>query len=473
MTGHCSKNITPDSITGMIFAMEGIKNTVVLLNGPMGCKFYHSTTSQVLALRPPLYLSAAEGGEKAPVDYNFLNDWFFRQSRVPSTYLDGYDYVYGTKEKAAEGLRYLKENVGFDLLVIVNSPGASLIGDHLLETAREIIGSRPVVMLESPGYSGSFCDGYQEAILALLRQVLLPEREQKESREAAGQEEKKREGQRQQENGRGGKENGSAKSVNLLGMSIWQRYWEGDLAELKRLFSLCGIQVNCCPGAGSSLAELRRLPEADLNVVLYPEMSRKTGELLREAWDMPCYVCPGPPVGFDGVIRMFEEIGRILETDISPLREACDRARALAWNKIDGIYQMCGLPDGCTFAIEGDSSVVYAYSRFFMEYLGMMPDCLSLTGGKDAEVSEMLRQLLDEYGAGSPEKKEILDTRAELVFGEANTIAALKTRNRAFCGIEISQPGMGYTDVLPKTQLGVTGSLFLIEQVLNGLMSKL
>ena len=88
-------------------------------------------------------------------------------------------------------------------------------------------------------------------------------------------------------------------------------------------------------------------------------------------------------------------------------------------------------------------------------------------------MSEMLRQLLDEYGAGSPEKKEILDTRAELVFGEANTIAALKTRNRAFCGIEISQPGMGYTDVLPKTQLGVTGSLFLIEQVLNGLMSKL
>ena len=80
---------------------------------------------------------------------------------------------------------------------------------------------------------------------------------------------------------------------------------------------------------------------------------------------------------------------------------------------------------------------------------------------------------MEQYKAGTPQKKDILDTTAELVFADANTIAALKTRNQVFCGIEISQPGMGYVDVLPKTQLGVTGSLFLIEQVLNGLMSKL
>ena len=111
MTGNCSKNITPDSLTGMIFALEGMKNTVVLLNGPMGCKFYHSTTSQFLALHPPLYLPVSEGGEKEPVNNNFLNDWFFRKSRVPCTFLDSYDYVYGTSEKVREALQYIKEYV--------------------------------------------------------------------------------------------------------------------------------------------------------------------------------------------------------------------------------------------------------------------------------------------------------------------------------------------------------------------------
>ena len=93
MTERSLKSITPDSITGMIFAMEGMRNSIVLLNGPMGCRFYHSTTSQFLSIRPALYLPEEDSRRRVPVDYNYLNDWFFRQARVPCTYLDGYDYV--------------------------------------------------------------------------------------------------------------------------------------------------------------------------------------------------------------------------------------------------------------------------------------------------------------------------------------------------------------------------------------------
>ena len=81
MTENCTRSITPDSITGMIFAAEGIDHVVTLLNGPMGCKFYHSTTSQFLAVRPPLYLPSGEEGKKVPVNYQYLDNWFFRQSR--------------------------------------------------------------------------------------------------------------------------------------------------------------------------------------------------------------------------------------------------------------------------------------------------------------------------------------------------------------------------------------------------------
>jgi len=416
MTERCLKNITPDSLTGMIFAMEGMKNVIVLLNGPMGCKFYHSTTSQFLSLRPPLYLPLSEDGEKVPVDYNFLNDWFFRQSRVPCTYLDGYDYVYGTAEKVCEGLCYIKEHVEFELLVIVNSPGASLIGDNLYELAEETLGDLPCVVLESPGYSGEYWDGYEAAMLELLRQVGVkcwknhtPVKKQK-------------------------------KTVNLLGLSIWQRYWEGDLAELKRLFSLCDIEMNCALGVGSSLADVEKLPDADLNVVLYPEMGRRTAEFLKETLGTPYYICPGPPIGFEATQTMVAEICGMLGTDTAIFLQECEKARALAWFKINSVHQMCGLPEGTTFAVEGSDSVIQAYSRFFVEYLGMVPENYE---------------------------------KAELVFGNANTIAELKARGQVFCGVEISLPGMGYIDVLPKTQLGIQGSLFLVEQVLNGLMTKL
>ena len=137
------KSISPDGITGMIFAMEGMKNSIVLLNGPMGCRFYHSTTSRFLSIRPLLMLPT-EDGRRVPVDYNYLNDFFFRQDRVPCTYLDGYDYVYSTRDKVRRALDFIRDNIAFDFLTIINSPGAALIGDNLLELAREKLGESRV-----------------------------------------------------------------------------------------------------------------------------------------------------------------------------------------------------------------------------------------------------------------------------------------------------------------------------------------
>lgn len=415
MTECSLKSISPDSITGMIFALEGMKNTVVLLNGPMGCRFYHSTTSRFLSVRPLLYLPTEGSGEKVPVDYNYLNDWFFRQERVPCTYLDGYDYVYGTRDKVSRALDFIKTNIDYDIIAIINSPGAALIGDDLLELAREKLGNSRVVMLESSGYSASFEEGYAQASLALLRQVGQPLWESH------------------------GRRTGSGK-INLLGLSIWQRYAEGDLRELRRLFALCGIEVNAALCADCSLEELARLPDADLNVVLYPEMGLESARFMEEVCDVPCYVCESLPIGFAASEKVFSEITAILGRSDRPLREASERARALAWYRINDIHQAYGKPKGVRFAVAATPSLEKAYTAFLRDYLAMEPS--------------------------SPEE-------AELVFSDANVISELMLKNKSFCGIEIALPGMGYVDLVPKTHMGPEGTLFLIEQVLNGLMSKL
>ena len=403
----------------MIFAMEGMQNSVVLLNGPMGCRFYHSTTSQYLTIRPVLYLPEGEDGKKAPVDFNSLNDWFFRQERVPCTYLDAYDYVYSTKDKISAAMKYIKENIDFDIIAIVNSPGAALIGDNLLEISREILGSKRVVMLESSGYSNDFEKGYSDACLEMLKQVGLPmwtkDLEEKRSRR---------------------------KKVNLMGFSIWQRYIEGDLEELKRLFALLDIEVGAVPCAGCSFEELKKLPEADLNVVVYPEMGLEAAKFLEEKLGMPYYLCDSLPVGFDATEKMFKDICSLLGLEGlgEAFKEDCERARALAWYKIREISQAYGKPRGVRFYVKGNGSQEKAYTLFLRDYLGMEPS--------EAEDSE-------------------------LVFSNANMITELMLKNKTFCGIEISLPGMGYTDLVPKTHMGIKGSLFLIEQVLNGLMSRI
>ena len=400
----------------MIFAAEGMENAVVLLNGPMGCRFYHSTTSRFLSVRPVLYLPEGEDGKKAPVDYNTLNDWFFRQDRVPCTYLDGYDYVYGTAAKVGAAMDYISENIDFDLIAIVNSPGAALIGDNLLELAREKLGKKRVVMLESSGYSKEFEDGYSEASLALLKQIGAPLWEGRKRKTEPG------------------------KKINLLGLSIWHRYWQGDLEELKRLFALCGIEVNAVLCAGCSFGEFSSIPDADLNVVLYPENGLASAEYLKETLGMPYYVCDTLPIGFSATEKMMDGICRLLSCPDAVFKEESEKARALAWYKIGEISTAYGKPKGVRFFADGCPSQRKAYTEFLEGYLGM-----------------------ERSGA----------EEAELVFSNANVISELMLKNKHFCGIETSLPGMGYTDLVPKTHMGIKGSLFLIEQVLNGLMSKI
>ena len=412
MTERSLKSISPDGITGAIFALEGMKDTVVLLNGPMGCRFYHSTTSQFLSIRPLLTLPAGEGGARMPVDYNYLNDWFFRQERVPCTYLDGVDYVYGTADKVRDALTYIRDNVGLSLLAIVNSPGASLIGDELLPMARSLLGDRRVVMLESCGWSTSFEEGYSEASLALLKQAASPLPGLKRR----------------------------PKRVNLLGLSIWHRYAPGDAEELRRLLALCGLETGSVLCADCAPEELDRLGEAALNVVLYPELGLDAARYMEEAWGIPFYVCETPPVGFAASERLFTEICAILGADCAPLLEESGRARALAWYRINQVSVSYGKPRGVRFFVDTFPSLRAAYESFLTGYLGMEP-----SGPREAE----------------------------LVFADANVIAELMLQNRTFCGIEISLPGMGYVDLVPKTHLGVRGALFLTEQVLNGIMSKL
>ena len=451
MTANCSNTITPDSITGMIFAAEGIRRSVTLLNGPMGCKFYHSTTSQFLMDRPPLYLPAGAGEKKVPVNYQFYDSWFFRQPQVPCTWLDGEDFIYGTADQVRDALAYLRENLDFSMLVLVNSPGASLIGDSLAELAREILPGHRVIVLESPGYSEDFCDGFRLAVREICRQGFL--KDWKKETAAAG----------------GGKAD-AGKSVNILGCSIWQRYFEGDMEELTRLLEKMGIRVNCALAAGSGAEEMRSLPEAGLNIVLYPERGLEAALFLQQELGMPFYVSDVLPVGLEATETFCREIAQRLEVSPEPVLEESRRARARIYSRLHPIHEISGLPEGVLFSVEGSCSEVLSYAGFLQSYLGMLPDVLAVTEGDTARLAGWTAA---DAQLRAATEKPMEETAAELVFGNANTIAMLKTRSQAFCGIEISNPGMGYTDLVPKTHMGIRGALFLVEQVINGLMSRL
>ena len=424
------KNITPDSFSGIIFALEGIKKSVTLINGPTGCRFYHSRTSQEQTTRYTKF---------DRLDYP--EKWFRHQPRVPCTSLDSRDYIYGSKYKLTETLEYIRDNLTFDLAGIVNSPGAALIGDNLKSIARQTLKDKPFVVIETPGFSSDVCSGYEKGVIELLTQLGL-------SQTTATHE----------------------GTVNILGLSIFHRNYKGDMNELSRLLELCGISINCFLCADCDLEEIYHLPDAALNIVIHSEYGMQTAEFLQQHFGVPCYICDGPPIGFSATEKMMRDICAILGKEYTGFEIESERTRARAYSFISRFNASTGLPKGVKFSIEGSYSELYAYTNFLVKYFGMIPACASPLNQQSTAYQEKYQNLLNDFGSSEALLQSILDTDSELVFANGNTIANLKLRKQIFSGIEIGLPSMGYLDVIPKTHLGLRGALMLTEQIINGLM---
>ena len=418
----------PDSLSGAIFAIEGVADAAVVLNGPTGCKFYHSAISDSQFPRD--------------VDYDplrYSQRCFFGQPRVPATYLDGDDYVFGSSPKLDEVLAAVGD-MGWGLVAVVNSPGAALIGDDLGRLMDGRLAGTPHFAIESTGFSGDFGDGFQAAVGRMLDVLDLPE---------AGR---------------------LPASVNVLGLSLDQKYFDNNYATLRELLALAGVEVISALGATDSLATIRRARQAALNVVVCPETGLKTARKLEAEWGTP-YLLPaqGQPIGFSAAEGLLVEVAGLLGTDAGPALDESGRARARAYLQLSRYSSLLGLPKGALYSVRAQASAALPLASWLSGYLGMIPAAIEVMGGEDGGCLEALRAYLAPLGLEGALGKPAAETPTELLLADGDTIAASRLLGQRAACIEISNPALSYLDVTRKQLYGPEGALLLLEQIMNGL----
>jgi len=274
-----------------------------------------------------------------------------RDRRPPVTYttFQARDLGGDTAELVKRSIAEAVERFQPQALLVGESCTAELIQDQPGALAQGMgYGDLPIVSLELPAYSKKENWGAGETFYQLVRGLL------KGQIPAPGSP--------RPDPGRWRSE-GRRPRLNLLGPSLLGFRCRDDVIEVTRLLAGLGVDVSVVAPLGATPADLCRLPDADANVCLYPELAEATSSWLERQFGMACV--RSVPIGIGATVAFLQEVVELLGLDPA-LLPAGDRSR-LPWysRSVDSTYLT-----GKRVFIFADATHAIAAARIASQELG-------------------------------------------------------------------------------------------------------
>ncbi|CAN5143369.1 ferredoxin:protochlorophyllide reductase (ATP-dependent) subunit B [soil metagenome] len=203
-------------------------------------------------------------------------------------------------------------------------------------------------------------------------------------------------------------------SCNILGPTALGFRHRDDVVEVKRILAQLGVDVNVTAPLGATPADLRRLPHADFNVVLYPEIAGVAAGWLGKTFGQPMVNIP--PVGLMATRAFIAEVARLAGVDPAPALN--DPASRSGWwsRSVDSTY----LTNKRVFVF-GEANRAIAAATVASEELGF--EVVGL-GAYNREFAREVRAAAETYGLTAlitddylEVERAIAEAQPELVLG--------------------------------------------------------
>lgn len=151
-------------------------------------------------------------------------------------------------------------------------------------------------------------------------------------------------------------------SCNLLGPCALGFRHRDDVTELSGLLRQLGIDINVVAPWNASPDDIRRLGDADFNVVMYPEIADTTARWLKREFGQPCV--NQVPIGISATRDFIREVAELADVDPGPTLTDADSRLPWYSRSIDSTYLT-----GKRVFIFGDATHVLAAARIASEEL--------------------------------------------------------------------------------------------------------
>lgn len=315
-----------------------------------------------------LVLHAPQGDTYADLLFTMIER---QEKRPPVTYttFQARDLGQDTAALVINTLREAAQRFQPKLMLVADSCTAELLQDQPGSLASGASLPVPIIPLELSAYSRKENWGASEAFYHLVRGLLaarVPKPGVQPQQRSVDQ----------------------RPTVNLLGPSALGFRCRDDIVEVQRLLAAVGVDVNVTAPLNATPADLLRIPEADANICLYPEVAKSTCNWLQRAFRQPTITTV--PIGVGATCDFLREIGEVLGVDVG---HAIDAAHSrLPWysRSVDSTYLT-----GKRVFIFADATHAVAAARIARDELGF--DVVGL-GTYSRELAREVRTAAADFG---------------------------------------------------------------------------
>jgi light-independent protochlorophyllide reductase subunit B len=276
-------------------------------------------------------------------------------------------------------------------MIVGASCTAELIQDDPAGLAKALGLPIPVIPLDLPSYQKKEHWGASETFYQLVRGLAPAERQPRPQPDEP-----------------------RAPSCNILGPTALGFRHRDDVIEIKGLLKRLGVRVNVTAPLDATPDDLRRLPEADFNVVLYPEIAEAAAAWLERVHGQPAIRTV--PLGLGATRDFIAEVAALCGLDPAPALNDC-RARMGWWSRsVDSTYLT-----GKRVFIFGEATHAIAAARVASEEMGF--EVVGL-GAYNREFAREVRAAAEKYGLTAlitddylEVERAIAELQPELVLG--------------------------------------------------------
>ncbi len=364
--------------------------------------------------------------------------------------------ILGGEEKLRNLIESTIEIANDELFVVTSGCVPSLIGDDVDQVVDEFRDQAAIIHVNAPGFKANSPEGYNLFWDAIIDQLLPDETFETEE-----------------------------KTVNIFGVVPYNHvYWKGDLLTIKILLESIGNKTNIIFTEKNGLDHIKKIPQAEYNIVVNPWLGVRAVEKLEEKYGTPFIKFPNVPVG----AKQTAEFLRIVGEKLSIPSETVENYIA---EKEDWYYRLMEYPGDAIilvrpnsfYAVAAESSYAIAFTKFLANELGYLPDIIQITDNPPLEVREEIireiRENLDTvvqpdiiFEADTYKIRKNLENRPFLFLFSSSIEAPTSIEDYNALHIPISYP-IYNRSVLAKHYSGYDGGLTVVEDVVSGFVGPL